>query len=277
MRFVFTADLHGNLTQYHKVFRYAEKNNIQLIVLGGDLTPKNPELRNPEAQKCFLENDLFPLIKNYFGKVLLIMGNDDYKRNLQFLEENQQTIGYNLIYEPYEVEGFYFAGYTYVPYTPFVGKDWERRDLESDTKSDLRADVLESGTIDFDKPYNILADMPLHSIEKDLKKLIKDIQPDKLVLVTHTPPADTNADLTKDKSGNLIHVGSRAVKKIINEHQPLLTLHGHIHDAVQNSGIFPEVIGKTICGSVSNDHIGNFPYVIDVEIKHAPTLKRIRL
>lgn len=54
-------------------------------------------------------------------------------------------------------------------------------------------------------------------------------------------------------------------------------LHGHIHDAVQNSGIFPEVIGKTICGSVSNDHIGNFPYVIDAEITHAPTLKRIRL
>lgn len=275
MRFIFTADLHGNLSQYQKVFEYAAQNRINTIIFGGDLTPKNPELRNPPAQKDFLQNTLFPLIKAFNGQVLLILGNDDYKRNIPFLEENQQNIGYKLLYTPCQIEGYYFAGYTYVPYTPFVWKDWERRDLKTDTAANLRSDVRTQGFMDYDKPYDILPDIMKNSIEEDLENLVKDIPAHKLVLVTHAPPADTNTDLTKDKrSGKVLHVGSYGIKKIIAEKQPLLTLHGHIHDSVQNSGIFPEVIGKTICASVSNDHLPASPYIIDITITDKVELVR---
>ena len=47
MHFIFAADNHGNLTQYKKIFNYAENKKIPLIIFGGDLTPKSPELRTP--------------------------------------------------------------------------------------------------------------------------------------------------------------------------------------------------------------------------------------
>jgi Icc-related predicted phosphoesterase len=40
----------------------------------------------------------------------------------------------------------------------------------------------------------------------------------------------------------MVPVGSTSIRKIIETHQPLLTLHGHIHEA---KGI--ERIGRTLC------------------------------
>lgn len=282
MRFIFSADLHGNQNQYKKVFDYTADNNVDIIVLGGDLTPKTPELRNPKSQREFFNNSLFPLIKSFDGKVLLIMGNDDYKSNYTFLREMQNKIGFDLIDEKaFAIDGFYFVGYSYVPYTPFVWKDWERRDLQADTQKDLREGTIIDGFISKDDdnkiPFSILSNMMNSSIEEDLNTITENIIPQKLILITHTPPFDTNCDLTKNKDGTIIHVGSKAVKKIIEEKQPLLTLHGHIHDTVQLTKIFPEHIGNTTCCAVSNSHIGDNPYIVDVDIINAVNTKRILL
>ena len=48
------------------------------------------------------------------------------------------------------------------------------------------------------------------------------------ILVTHAPPLDTNAD--KIESG--AHVGSCAVRKIIEETQPTLNVCGHVHESI---------------------------------------------
>lgn len=278
MRFIFTADVHGNKTQYQKVFNYAVINHIRTIILGGDITPKNPELRNPAAQKAFLRDYLFELIQSFPGQVLIILGNDDYKSNSLFLEENQEKIGYKLLGEAYQTEEFYFVGYSYVPYTPYVWKDWERRDLKTDNQNTLRDYVKTEGFMDHDTPYSILPEMMNHSIEEDLDRLTQNIPTHKLVLVTHAPPYQTNTDFTKDKhSGIFHHVGSSAVKKIIEQKQPLLTLHGHIHDSVPNTGVFPDKIGKTICASVSNDHLPDNPFILDIELSDCVNAKRIEL
>jgi hypothetical protein len=46
------------------------------------------------------------------------------------------------------------------------------------------------------------------------------------VLVTHEPPFDTAADLAYTDE----HVGSRAIRSFIEEHQPLACFCGHIHE-----------------------------------------------
>lgn len=210
------------------------------------------------------------------------MGNDDYKSNLNFLKEMQNKIGFDLIDEkPIGIDDFYFVGYSYVPYTPFVWKDFEKRDLQTDTQKDLREGTIIEGFISQDDdnrvPFSILSNMMSGSIEEDLNAITKDIDLKKLILITHTPPFETNCDLTKNKDGNIIHVGSKAVKKFIEEKQPLLTLHGHIHDTVQLTKIFPEHIGDTTCCAVSNDHIPDNPYIVDVEITNAVNARRILL
>ena len=68
------------------------------------------------------------------------------------------------------------------------------------------------------------------------------------ILVTHAPPLDTNAD--KIESG--AHVGSNAIRKIIEETQPTLNLCGHVHESIGQ-----DVIGKTTIvnpGDASTGH-----------------------
>ena len=48
-----------------------------------------------------------------------------------------------------------------------------------------------------------------------------------LILVSHTPPMETNTD----RLLNGRHVGSYAVRRFIEEKQPLLCLTGHIHES----------------------------------------------
>lgn len=57
------------------------------------------------------------------------------------------------------------------------------------------------------------------------------------ILVTHAPPLDTNAD--KIESG--AHVGSSAVRKIIEETQPTLNVCGHVHESIGK-----DKVGNTI-------------------------------
>lgn len=47
------------------------------------------------------------------------------------------------------------------------------------------------------------------------------------ILISHQPPLDTAADQVSPGQ----HVGSRSVRQFIDEHQPLLCLTGHIHEA----------------------------------------------
>jgi Icc-related predicted phosphoesterase len=66
------------------------------------------------------------------------------------------------------------------------------------------------------------------------------------ILVSHTPPYNTALDTV----GGGIHVGSTAVRKFIEKHQPQLCLTGHIHEAfgkdkigstlIVNSGILTD-------------------------------------
>jgi Icc-related predicted phosphoesterase len=42
-----------------------------------------------------------------------------------------------------------------------------------------------------------------------------------------------------------VHVGSIAIKRFIETYQPLLTLHGHVHEASKLSRSWQDSIGKT--------------------------------
>lgn len=57
-----------------------------------------------------------------------------------------------------------------------------------------------------------------------------------LILMAHQPPLNTKID----RITNGTHVGSRAVRSFIEEHQPLICFSGHIHE-----GIGIDTIGET--------------------------------
>lgn len=64
------------------------------------------------------------------------------------------------------------------------------------------------------------------------------VEPERLIFNLHCPPYDTPLDVAPKISPDLVvdgqqtaHVGSTAVRGAIEDHQPLLSLHGHIHES----------------------------------------------
>jgi len=77
----------------------------------------------------------------------------------------------------------------------------------------------------FDTPLEFEEELIYHEI----KKLMKQIENQQIrILVTHAPPYNTKTDLIP--SGD--HVGSKSIRRIIEEFQPSLNLCGHIHEAI---------------------------------------------
>jgi len=94
-------------------------------------------------------------------------------------------------------------------------------------------------------PWNTPRECSEKELESKLKELTKLISVDwnKVICNFHCPPYNTNIDLAPKLDKNLKpvtsllgptvteHVGSKAVRKFIQEFQPLIGLHGHIHEA----------------------------------------------
>lgn len=72
-------------------------------------------------------------------------------------------------------------------------------------------------------------------------------------------------------------MGSRALRKLVENKQPLMTLSGHIHETVELTGQFYQQIGETLCVAVGSDHKPDSPYVVEVELGDTVSLKRLRL
>jgi len=98
-------------------------------------------------------------------------------------------------------------------------------------------------------PFDTTNEYSDESLYENLSKYSDVLSSDSFtILVTHAPPLDTNAD--KIESG--AHVGSSAVRKIIEETQPTLNVCGHVHESIGK-----DTIGQTTVvnpGDASTGH-----------------------
>jgi len=294
-RIVYTSDIHGNLDQYNKLLEFLveekEKENLEVLVLGGDLLPKCSScgIENLiEKQKRFINEHFFSVlkkIKNLGIATYLIPGNDDLKISIALLREENENLFYDISLKRKRLfEDLEIVGYPYVPITPFDVKDWEKYDLSNPPQELVREyekRKKENYNIrgiktypfldeknDFLKVLRVLfywEDYSFNeehekndSIQLDLEKKIFTKNPDKTLYVIHTPPNNTDLDVTclKTSSGDLEkeHKGSFAVRLFIEKYQPYITLHGHIHETVRCTGKFMQIIGKTTCITSGNDN-----------------------
>lgn len=126
-----------------------------------------------------------------------------------------------------KIDGIDFYGYSFTPPNPFKIKDWERRDQKEDNI--IFDDVCLLSDYN-DKLNPVSSDFLNHlpSIEDDLDKL----NTSNSIWVMHSPPYGGNLDQSHDYK----HCGSKAIRKSIECIQPIITLHGHIHEAPDISG-----------------------------------------
>jgi len=211
VKFIFTTDVHGNTDFYEEVLKRAREKDIKAPIFGGDISP----LTSMDRQRTFLQYSLIPLFQKFRKQskkdAFIMMGNDDFAVNMGLLERAEKEGVLKLLHmKAHKIGKLFIAGYTCINETPFMIKDWERREEE---------------------------------IAGDLKELSRKSDPKKTVYVFHAPPFDTNLDIIHSGA----HVGSHAIREFIEKKQPLITLHGHIHESADMSGTPVDKIGKTPC------------------------------
>ena len=292
--------MHGNEIQYQKLVNYALQISADSVIVGGDIAPKGDSVTvylkklkelSPDLfiamQRFFFEKRLPDLVRPLKEKgidLFLMMGNDDCAANYGLFEKGEEEGLYKIIHEKRLrlTDDFDIVGYSYVPITPFGIKDWEKFDL-SDASSALNQDYDKRKRSNYNlvgsksskegwSDFEFTSDMEkTDSIQKDMSSELFQQDPHKTVYVMHAPPNDTNLDIIIN--GN--HVGSFAEKLFIQQCQPYLTLHGHIHETVYKSGTFKQVIGNTLSLASGNHNVGKDLAVVVFDLYDLRSAKRL--
>jgi Icc-related predicted phosphoesterase len=260
----FVTDLHGHTPRYEKLFSKILDELPDIVLIGGDIFPsafaslKTAEIIYKDFTSDFLYPNLSILksnLKDKYPDILLILGNDDGKFEEPEIINGELKGLFNYIHNKKLSIGKYnFYGYAYVPPTPFMLKDWERYDVSRYV--DVGCVPLEEGF--YSVPVNENEKLHL-TIKNDLNLLAGDDDLSKAVFLFHSPPHNTNLDYAA-LNGKLVdgvqpdcHVGSIAIRRFIEAKQPLLTLHGHIHESASLTGSWKDKIGNTNCFSAAHD------------------------
>ena len=276
MRLVYTADLHGDITSYRALLDLAVRYRARAAIVGGDLLPHAIKLQQSlDTQRHFIDRQLRPVLEEFHRlhtdvAVYLLAGNDDWAAAITALEALEldglayplheriyalsqsvqplDTLDTRFIQGSQHDEQLWLVGYACVPLTPFSIKDYERRDDGPLPLFDFGMSYSSwSGRI---QPINSQQIAALPSIAEDLVALSQRSSPVRTIYVCHTPPYQTPLD--QMHGGR--HVGSHALRTFIEAYNPLLTLHGHIHEAPQLTGVYATQIGTTWCMNPGHNH-----------------------
>lgn len=194
-------------------------------------------------------------LQDKYPSIFIILGNDDPRiEEKSILSAAHQKIWTYMHNRHQEYRNFSIYGYACVPPTPFMLKDWERYDVSR---------YVDPGTI---SPEEGIRSVPLspgniryRTIAKDLDLLTGSQDVSNAVFLFHSPPYMTHLDraalddIKVDHVPLDIHIGSIAIQRFIEKRQPLLTLHGHVHESTRLTGSWRDQIGKTICFSAAHD------------------------
>ncbi len=253
MKLLYTSDLHGEIRLYQEVLSLVSSASLEIIAIGGDLLPSLPPTKRYEDmvpnQKSFIDGFLTSFFKKILKttsilQIFLIPGNWDLAYSYIFRSPLEGIT--DLSQMSFQLKnGYELVGYPFVPPTPFRPKNYEKMDdRESPWPSQRNPSyILVSGQQDqltpID-PYLYLRER--ETIEEDLNHLPTPLDPKKTVYIMHSPPFGTRLDIIEGG----VSAGSRSIRSFIEKNQPLLSLHGHIHESAALSGAYVDRIGETI-------------------------------
>jgi Icc-related predicted phosphoesterase len=255
----FASDLHGGEERYRKLFGAVRRELPAAVFLGGDLLPSRGRgCSYASFARDFLLPELAALgqdLGTARPRVLVILGNDDPRTEEDALLEGERCgLCEHLHLRRTTLEGHAVYGYACVPPTPFLLKDWERYDVSRYV--DVGGVSPEEGFRSVAVPAN---DIRYGTIQKDLDELTADQDLNGAILLFHAPPYRTTLDRA-GLDGRLVegvpvdvHVGSVAIQRFIEARQPLITLHGHVHESARLTGSWREQIGRTHAFGAAHD------------------------
>lgn len=246
MKILYTSDIHVEQHFFHDLLAKAEQEQVDVIVIGGDIVPKDcyADLfridydRVLSAQADYLKDEFVPAVRAFKAfhpavRIYMDLGNDDFWDCRKILEEAEKEGLLHLLHMKKSAlaDNLDIIGYFKVPPTPFAIKDGERADSANEfatTVQGARRQGLFSG---LGRIYTDNISLNENdTIEADLAKLDKLIDKP-FIFVSHAPPFNSGIDTLY----NGLPAGSRAIRKFIERwgEKGLLhrSMHGHIHES----------------------------------------------
>jgi Icc-related predicted phosphoesterase len=310
-KLMFATDLHGSETVWRKFLNTAKIYDVDALVLSGDMTGKImvPIIKRPDGKyDAHLINRPYVLnneaeLEDFKKRVRMIsylpyvttteeaqrIGSDEQYREDLFerLECEIVDLWMKLIPERVPAK-------CKVIISP--GND-DKFAIDETIKKSPHVIFAEEDVVSLDKEHEVLCfgwsnttpfNSPRECGEEEmmtkLEAVVKKVKNLKTaIFCIHVPPYDSqldaapqlNADLSVTIRGGrpqMIPVGSKAVRKIIEKYQPLLGLHGHIHES---PGFIK--IGRTECLNPGSEYAeGIFKgYLVEIDGDKIKRLQRI--
>lgn len=299
IKILFVSDVHGSETTFKKFLNASKMYKVDAAIVGGDITGKGLVFVSKRSEsyeteffgkKFFAQSDeeLQSLIREIRKKGFYLHVDEpaaieeirsspakaenvlkDYlirtvEEWMKLAEERLRGSGIKCYVSPgnddiYEIDSV-------IESSDFVINPEEKVVTLND-----KHEMISTGKANI-TPWKCPRDVTEEQLGETIEKLVSKLNNPKLAVFNfHAPPFNTYLDVAPELDENLrqvikagqqsmVHVGSTSVRNAIEKHQPLLGLHGHIHESKA-----VEKLGKTICmnpGSEYNEGILNGVIVI---------------
>ena len=281
MRLYFTTDIHGSDICFRKFINSAKFYKAEVLILGGDITGKlimplvsdssgnyvfnwhgeehrvsgtelanaQKQLRNAGYYTATLTPEEVALLntdQSYVEELFSRLACESITRWMALAEERLSGTGVECYISPGNDDPL--AIDTILNQGGLVVNPEER-------VVTLRGEweMISFGTTNI-TPWNSPREIPEDLLEDRLDALAKQVKNQaKAIYNIHVPPYNNSIDRAPKLDRNLkpivipggvemAHVGSTAVSNVIKRYQPMLALHGHIHESRGNVKV-----GRTLC------------------------------
>ncbi len=300
-RILFATDIHGSERCFRKFLNAAPLYEVDYLILGGDITGKVmvPIVRNPdgtydcsygESVHTGMDEAEAATVKDQirgFGHYFVTVSADELTR-LQRDTDHRDAVFRDVVRTSIEdwmaLAEDRLRG-TGVRCFAAPGND-DFLVIDAAMQSSDVVEFAENRLIQLDEthemittgysnptPWDTERELPEDALRARIDAMAADVRdPANLIVVLHPPPYQSGLDDAPELNANLemrltatgvetAPVGSTAVREFIEEVQPLLGLHGHVHE-----GRGSTAIGRTLCVNPGSDYTAGTLSAAIVEI-----------
>lgn len=258
------SDLHGDVQRYRTLFERIAADRPEAVFLGGDLLPGGlAELATFDVRRQDFVNDFLAArlrrlreeLAAAYPHVFVIPGNDDPRTfEAALLAVATEGLWTYVHGRRATLGAFDVYGYAFSPPSPYSLKDWERYDVSR---------FVDPGCVSPEEGFRTIPAAPHEvrhaTIADDLERLTADRDLSRAVMLFHAPPHGTLLDRAALDARVIehvpvdVHVGSIAIRRFIENRQPWITMHGHVHESARLTGAWSQQIGRTWCFTAAHD------------------------
>ncbi len=237
MKLLAVTDIHQMISKWKELVKICKEKKPEVVAIAGDLFPKDTYII---GQLSFMKHfsKYIKQIKSNGCEVVVVLGNDDNQNLIPQMEQGDKDGLWHYIPEKViEIGGHEFVGMPWVPDYPFGYKYWCRGDSPHSLRIE-ECQLTEPVLVNKDNNFETIPDYKKYlkehkTIWESLTETAAKVKNmNKSIWLIHCPPASLELDFCARGA----RVGSPAVKKFIDDYQPLLTIHGHIHESPEYNG-----------------------------------------